>query len=347
MSWQDQGRQQHGWFGSGTSSNGEESPSDASLDQRLDAVIYGSVAAMPPALRGEAGARLDSKTHARLNGLMATWSRGGNMDRAEFAGQFFGRAGDDRVSMALRDAALTARLSGSQAALRDAAESLASAMQTIGLVRLSRFLDDAETRARSPSTLAALEKSSQTLEQRGGAIRPVYPLETALGIGAALATGGVAAAVRAAVGAVARQLLPERAPVMNEPSATATPNKPGKDAIRPSPNERTPTQEGGARVRLSPERRTHILDGEPGGGGGHRYGTGKSGKSEFPASWSDKKIIDEIESVANDPASTRYVQLNRLTRLDRSRDGVDIRVILNPDGISVRTAFPTNMPINP
>jgi hypothetical protein len=172
----------------------------------LDAVINGSVAAMPAALRGQAEARLDTRTRARLSSLMTTWSGGGKMDRAEFAGQFFGRAAADPVAMGLRTAALTARLSGSQDALRDAAEHLAGAMQAIGLDRLPRFLDDAEVRANEPSALAALEKSRQTLVQRD-AIRPVYPVEAAIGIAAAGVAGGAAAVARAVGGAVVRQLL--------------------------------------------------------------------------------------------------------------------------------------------
>ena len=42
-----------------------------------------------------------------------------------------------------------------------------------------------------------------------------------------------------------------------------------------------------------PERITHILDGDAdGGGGGHRHGVGKPGKTEFPANWDDEKVID-------------------------------------------------------
>lgn len=72
-----------------------------------------------------------------------------------------------------------------------------------------RFLDDAEARANSPSTRVALERSQASLAQRD-AIRPVYPLETAIGIAAAGVAGGAAAADRAAAGAVTRQFLPER-----------------------------------------------------------------------------------------------------------------------------------------
>jgi hypothetical protein len=56
-------------------------------------------------------------------------------------------------------------------------------------------------------------------------------------------------------------------------------------------------------LHVSPERREHILDGDAdgNGGGGHRHGVGKPGKTEFPASWDDKKIIDALLDVARRP----------------------------------------------
>jgi len=92
-------------------------------------------------------------------------------------------------------------------------------------------------------------------------------------------------------------------------------------------------------------RHLHILDGDK-TGGGHQPGTGIQGKSEFPAGWSDDKIVKEIESIANDPASTRTLQQNGRTTVEGTRDGVGIRVIVNPD-TSIRTAHPTNTPRNP
>jgi hypothetical protein len=56
-------------------------------------------------------------------------------------------------------------------------------------------------------------------------------------------------------------------------------------------------------IHVTPERTTHILDGEPGGGGGHRHGVGKPGKTEFPASWDDKKIMGHVLDVVRRPDS--------------------------------------------
>ena len=94
-----------------------------------------------------------------------------------------------------------------------------------------------------------------------------------------------------------------------------------------------------------PARRTHVLDGE-GESGGHQPGTGTAGKSEFPAGWSDDKIVGEVESVANDPVSTRIVRPDGRTVVEGTRDGVNIRVIVSRDHVTVVTGRPTNMPVN-
>jgi hypothetical protein len=182
----------------------------------MDAVIYCSSVALAHALDGPSAERLIVWERARLNALLVSWSNGGDMDRAEFAEQFLGRTGDDPVATALRTAALTAKLSGHPDALHDAGEHLAKAMLAVGLDLWRWFLEDARERANEPSTVAALEKSQKRADPRDDAIRPVYPVETAFGIAAAGAVGGVAAGIRAGGAAILRQLLPERPAVANE-----------------------------------------------------------------------------------------------------------------------------------
>jgi RHS repeat-associated protein len=108
------------------------------------------------------------------------------------------------------------------------------------------------------------------------------------------------------------------------------------------------TQHGTGYVDLTDSRgRTHILDGDA-TGGGHRPGTGISGKSEFPAGWSDDEIIHHISDVATDPASTATPGRNGRTVVNGTRKGVDIRVILESArrGGRIVTGFPTNRPRN-
>lgn len=92
----------------------------------------------------------------------------------------------------------------------------------------------------------------------------------------------------------------------------------------------------------------HVLDGDA-NGGGHRPGTGKPGKSEFPSDWSDEKIKGEISDVATDPNSTRTPGRGGRTIVQGTRDGVDITVVVEPGskGGRIVTGFPTNVPRNP
>lgn len=92
-------------------------------------------------------------------------------------------------------------------------------------------------------------------------------------------------------------------------------------------------------------RKDHILN-------RHRYGSGKSGKTEFPKSWDDAKILREIESVASDPNS-----ISGMGKWDSPyrigiRDGIEIRVDFYPNGHStyggqISTGYPVNTPANP
>ena len=92
----------------------------------------------------------------------------------------------------------------------------------------------------------------------------------------------------------------------------------------------------------------HILEGDA-TGGGHRFGTGQPGKSEFPSNWSDEKILHEISDIATDPSSTFRLGRGGRTIAEGTRDGVDIRVVIeNPNrGERIVTGFPTNAPRNP
>lgn len=96
---------------------------------------------------------------------------------------------------------------------------------------------------------------------------------------------------------------------------------------------------------LDPKGEQHILDGDK-TGGGHRPGTGKPNKSEFPTGWSDDRIKGEISDVATDPASTRLPGRRGREVVRGTRGGIDIEVIVEPNGRIV-TGYPTNVPRNP
>lgn len=100
--------------------------------------------------------------------------------------------------------------------------------------------------------------------------------------------------------------------------------------------------------RISPQRRKHILDGDA-TGGGHGPGRGIPGKSEFPSRWSDRQVIKYISDIIKDPHSRWIKQPGKPPfrwRIEGTREGVDIRIIVEPQGQGVITAFPTNRPRN-
>lgn len=93
-------------------------------------------------------------------------------------------------------------------------------------------------------------------------------------------------------------------------------------------------------ISVGPERTTHILDGDPSGGGGHRHRTGIPDKTEFPASWPDKKIIDRALDVARRPDSPPIHQhWNDRWLCQGVRDGVGVWVVVLRSG-EVWTAWP-------
>jgi len=93
-------------------------------------------------------------------------------------------------------------------------------------------------------------------------------------------------------------------------------------------------------IRVSPERTTHILDGEP-GGGGHRYGTGNPGKTEFPASWDDEQIINTLLDVAHRPDQPPKHQVWNDRWVARgTRDDVEVVVVIARDG-QIWSGWPT------
>lgn len=120
-----------------------------------------------------------------------------------------------------------------------------------------------------------------------------------------------------------------------KPPGDSREDRSGWDAVdaadRPSPED----------MRVSPERTTHILDGdEKGSGGGHRPGVGKPGKTEFPAGWNDKKIVDTVVDVARQPDSVpEHQHWNDRWVCSGIRDSVEVSVIVLRSG-EIWTAWP-------
>ena len=166
----------------------------------------------------------------------------------------------------------------------------------------------------------------------------------------------VARLLRARVNAAEEGGVAPKEEAPSAPKEQSGPEKPQPSSEAKSSNQSGKEESGEAAERPVPrtghscdaKARAHILDGDA-TGGGHGPGRGVSGKSEFPSDWSDEDVINEVESVSNDPASKATPQGSR-TRIDGTRNGVDIRVIVEGQpgaGGRIVTGFPTNVPRNP
>ncbi|WP_406234313.1 nucleotidyl transferase AbiEii/AbiGii toxin family protein [Nocardia sp. NBC_01009] len=81
---------------------------------------------------------------------------------------------------------------------------------------------------------------------------------------------------------------------------------------------------------------TLILDGDT--GGGHRYGTGTPGTTEFPERWDDATAVRYIKEIAAAPDRALF-QANGYWNVIGVRDGVTVTVIVGSDG-RIRAAWP-------
>ncbi|MCT6900145.1 MAG: EndoU domain-containing protein [Bifidobacterium sp.] len=79
---------------------------------------------------------------------------------------------------------------------------------------------------------------------------------------------------------------------------------------------------------LSRQSQDHILHGDPvHKKGGHQYGSGINGKTEFPKDWDGQRIITEIGRVMADPDWAKKGETSRsLWRFGKTVDGVQIEV---------------------
>jgi RHS repeat-associated protein len=106
---------------------------------------------------------------------------------------------------------------------------------------------------------------------------------------------------------------------------------------------------------VSGQRTQHILNGDA-TGGGHKWSltTIFNGKTKFPINWSNEKIMNNISDIAIDPIANKspvwtkgangslYTKSGQPSRfyVEGVREGVKIRVVIEPATGNIITAFP-------
>lgn len=308
------------------------------MGQRVDYVSGSVVARSPRDERSRWEVRISGTNRESLKTVVAVWYGASKLTRSSFRQRLLDPNTSDETVDQLRAAAKAIVDARTHAQLAVAGESLATAAQAVGLYRWPGFLGDAERKGVSAVAEGAIPGVMNASFVVGD------PRVTALGIILGLVILGYQYLTGQSSG-------PSR-PTISPTQPTPPPEVPPKDAkagqgpaVSPvKPDGDLSPGPGGATV--SDGRRTHILDGDE-TGGGHRPGQNVPGKSEFPPSWSDDRIIDAIKDVANDPASVREPGRRGRIVVKGSRDGVDIEVIVEGDRTTVVTGYPTNTPRNP
>ena len=97
-------------------------------------------------------------------------------------------------------------------------------------------------------------------------------------------------------------------------------------------------------IDLTDFRKDHILN-------RHRYGSGISGKTEFPSNWSDARILHNVSDIATDPSSIWSKGRWGEDIATGWRDGVQIQVDFYPSNSihygKISTAYPLSTSVNP
>jgi hypothetical protein len=140
QSWQCQGRQQHGWFGSGTCASHGAIGSD---DGRFLRIVFGVIGNLPAASRSRWDGRLSRGLPGRTANVLSQLSDASGLDAGRFAvllPDTVGSVAAGRIQAAAR-AAAAARTPDDE---RAAGVALAGAVQAVGFDNWSRFVSVVE-----------------------------------------------------------------------------------------------------------------------------------------------------------------------------------------------------------
>jgi peptidoglycan hydrolase-like protein with peptidoglycan-binding domain len=287
------------------------------LTERFEYVLQHCAPYLGPDMRAQFTSLLTPVNLGIMVGSLVVWAAGHFFGVSEIADAFLlgfglvflGKAAIDAARLLKNVIEITCSAS-TEAELEDAAKDLAEAIAIIGVMAFFALL------AKVGRAIGNKLKAAKAAEKGGAPAQEQAPIETKnKSDSTSSAEGSQQAAEAKTADAAGEKTKPTAAPTGHACDGKA---------------------------------RAHILDGDA-TGGGHGPGRGVPGKSEFPSRWSDEDVINNVESVANDPTSKATPQGSR-TKIEGTRDGVDIRVVVEgPPGAGGRivTGFPTNVPRNP
>ncbi len=137
MSWEDQGRQAHGWFGHGTAVESQPEPifEPAGLERRIDTVAHGAQMHLPRKDWHRSAIAFDGRRLEQIRRAMLAWVAARGFDDATFAARFADPRASDAAIQVLRAAADATRTATTHQGLMAASAQFAAGMLVVGLDR--------------------------------------------------------------------------------------------------------------------------------------------------------------------------------------------------------------------
>lgn len=173
MSWQDQGRQQHGWFGSGTSGTEPETDTRAAAVK----IGYAALSHLAAPHRGRYEGWLNRGGLAHIAAVLPGWRAGSSLSDARFHDVFIGPQGAQSLAGPARKVglALAAPTPEPWDAVQSAGEHFADFVTAARPEAIGRVMASAAAQAETP---AALNLVQQAAARPQPAARPAAPAPT-------------------------------------------------------------------------------------------------------------------------------------------------------------------------
>ncbi len=175
MSWEDQGRQDHGWFGHGmgTATGKPTAATDQLFDPdnasaRLAWIAHSAIMHLPRKEWYRQSIAFDQPRLGRLQTAMAAWGGARSLSQDAFEGQFMGGSTSETAVRRLRAAAEGARTARTHEDLSRASADLAGGMQGVGLERRPAFLRNVADTADASQRAAAAQEPVAQVSPPGG-----------------------------------------------------------------------------------------------------------------------------------------------------------------------------------
>ncbi len=155
MSWEDQGRQHHMWFGHGTAGSKDKLPkagvdplfAAGNVELRIDAVALGALMHMPRKDWHRSVLSFNRQRLERLRTAMTAWIGVRSLSHAAFEAKLVDPLTSNNAIKEFRAAAKGAQTAQTHQDLQEASGHLAAGMQGVGLGKWPGFLRDAADRA--------------------------------------------------------------------------------------------------------------------------------------------------------------------------------------------------------